>query len=413
MSLFAISWSYIKEKPLNTFLNTLLLSLGIGIIVVLLLMSHQVQSNLEKNAKGIDLVVGAKGSPLQLILSSIYHIDFPTGNIPLIEAQKIAANRRMVEKAIPLALGDSYREFRIVGTNQLYRDVYSAEIESGAFWQDDLEVTIGANVAKTLGFEIGDEFQGEHGLTSNGHSHDEHNYKIVGILKQSNSVLDNLILTNVESVWVMHEKEGSEDHHGSDKLEPDIFGIKIGDQGEDKELTSLLIKYRSPRAAMQFPRMVNNNSSLQAASPPFETARLFNLIGAGVEIIRGFAYLIIVIAGLSVFIALYNSLKDRKYDLAIMRSMGASRTRIMSLILIEGMIITAIGGIMGFVLGHGVVELLGQLMATANQNIVTGQLFLSNEWLVALMSLVLGIFVSIIPAVEAYKTDISEVLANG
>lgn len=411
MNLLIISWNYIKEKPLNTFLNTFLLALGISIIVVLLLMSAQLKDNLEKNAKGIDLVVGAKGSPLQLILSSIYHIDYPTGNIPLVEARKIAANKRFVKNAIPLALGDSYREFRIIGTNSSYLGVYGGEFGDGKLWEKDLDVALGSNVAKSLKLKVGDEFLGEHGLTAGGQAHDKHSYKVVGILTPSFSVLDNLILTNVESVWVMHEKGG--DDHIVEEHQTDIFGINTGKDVDDKELTSLLIQYRGPRAALQFPRIVNGNSSLQAASPPFETARLFNLIGVGVEVIQGFAYLIIFIAGLSVFIALYNSLKERKYDLAIMRTMGATSSKIFALIMIEGIIITTMGGILGFLLGHGVVEILGIAMASSNQSLVTGQIFLSSEIWIAVISVVLGILASGLPAFEAYKTDISQVLAKG
>jgi len=185
-------------------------------------------------------------------------------------------------------------------------------------------------------------------LAGGGHAHDEHSYKVAGILSPSLSVLDNLILTNVESVWLMHEKEEEGEHHEDEEMKSDIFGIKTSEEVGDKELTSVLIQYRGPRAALQFPRMVNGNSSLQAASPPFETARLFNLVGVGVDVIQGFAYLIIFIAGLSVFIALYNSLKERKYDLAIMRSLGASSSKLFVLIIIEGTVITSLGGVMGF-----------------------------------------------------------------
>ena len=414
MNLFVLSWSYIKERPLNTFLNVFLLSLGLAIMIVLLLMSHQLKNNLEKNAKRIDLVVGAKGSPLQLILSSIYHIDFPTGNIPLVEARKIAGNRRQVKNAIPLALGDSYKSYRIVGTNYSYLDLYQAEIDNGVVWSGDFEVTLGSETAIGLGLNVGDEFVGEHGLTSGGQSHDEHAYQVVGILKRTGTVIDRLIMSNVESVWLMHEKEGDSDHHEHDSTTAvaDIFGIKTDDP-DDKELTSILIQYRGPRAAIQFPRMVNSNSSLQAASPPFETARLFSLVGVGVDVLRGFAYVIIFVAGLSVFIALYNSLKERRYDLAIMRSMGASPSKLLVMVILEGVIITILGGLMGMFLGHGLVELSGQLMATSNQTFITGILFLPEEILVGLVSIVLGIFASIIPAIEAYKTDISQVLAKG
>jgi len=113
MNLLILSWNYIKAKPLNTLLNTLLMGLGIAIILVLILLSTQLEENFDKNKRGVDLVVGAKGSPLQLILANIYHIDFPTGNIKLEEAKSLTRNR-LIKSAIPLALGDNYQGFRIV-----------------------------------------------------------------------------------------------------------------------------------------------------------------------------------------------------------------------------------------------------------------------------------------------------------
>ena len=410
MNLFLISWSYIKGKPLNTFLNAMLLAMGIAIIVVLLLMSDQMKNGLERNAKGIDLVIGAKGSPLQLILSSIYHIDNPTGNIKLTEARKIAGNRRFVRNAVPLALGDSYREFRIVGTNSGYLEIYDGKIDRGNLWGDHLEVVLGNNVAQTLGMDVGSSFLGEHGLTTGGQSHDEHEYRVVGILSPSNTVLDNLILTSVESVWMMHAK--SDEAHDHEEGEMDIFGLPLEDS-DDLELTSLLIQYRGPRAAIQFPRMVNGNSALQAASPPFETARLFNLVGVGVEIIQGFAYIIILIAGLSVFIALYNSLKERGYDMAIMRGMGSTPAVLFKIVMIEGILITTFGGVLGFLFGHSVVEVLGHMMSSSNQVLITGKVFVFEEAWVAIFSVVLGIFASGIPAYQAYSADISNILAKG
>ena len=157
MNLFKLSWNYLKDKPLNTMLNILLMSLGIAIILVLILLSTQLEENLGKNKRGIDLVVGAKGSPLQLILANVYHIDFPTGNIKLDQAKGLTRNR-LVKSAIPLALGDSYNGFRIVGTNHDYINLYQGEVADGKLWSYNLEATIGPNVAKRLGLKIGDEF---------------------------------------------------------------------------------------------------------------------------------------------------------------------------------------------------------------------------------------------------------------
>ena len=135
MNLFLLVWSYLKSKPLNTALNIFLLALGIAVVTILLLFNNQLQEKISANAKGIDLVVGAKGSPLQLILCSVFHIDFPTGNIKLSEAEKVVRHR-MVKNAIPLALGDSYNGYRIVGTNHAYAELYKATLASGVWWKN-------------------------------------------------------------------------------------------------------------------------------------------------------------------------------------------------------------------------------------------------------------------------------------
>lgn len=416
MNLITLSWNYIKSKPLNTLLNVLLMSLGVAIILVLILLSTQLEENLSKNKRGIDLVVGAKGSPLQLILANVYHIDFPTGNVKLDEAKNLTRNR-LVKSAIPLALGDNYGGFRIVGTNHDYVKLYQGEIASGELWKYNLDVVLGANVAQRLGLKVGDEFFGAHGLSVADLEHDERSYHVVGILKNSGSVLENLILTNIESVWAVHDHEEEEEHEHEEEghEEKELgsayeTGFPEGDA--DDEITSMLITYRSPMGAVQMPRMVNSNTNMQAASPAFETQRLFSLLGIGVDMLRSFAYIIIVIAGLSIFISLYNALKDRKYDLAIMRSLGASQGKLFVHVVLEGIIITTLGGILGMILGHGLMELLANSYEKSDDIGVTGLVFVNQELYVLLISIGIGVIASLIPAFNAYKTDISKVLAG-
>lgn len=412
-SLFLV-WSYLKSKPLNTVLNIVLLALGIAVITVLLLFNKQLEEKITSNAKGIDLVVGAKGSPMQLILCNIFHIDFPTGNINLNEAERIARNR-LVKNAIPLALGDSYREFRIIGTTKDYPELYHAELAQGDWWKNEMEVTLGANVAARLKFSVGDSFESTHGLTQGGHAHEEQKFVVKGILKRANTILDNLILTSVESIWHVHNTHTVEDSV-SDESPISFVPSKLvpshpaGDS--TKEVTSLLLQYRSPMAAIQLPRIVNGQSSMQAASPAFETARLFSIMGVGVDILLGFAYVLVLISSISIFIALYNSLKERRYDLAIMRSMGASRGKLFLSVLLEGSTFTFLGSVFGLVLAHGIVVLMSVLVSEAGKTGISGIVFYAEEWIILTGSLVLGIICAFIPAVQAYRTDISKVLAG-
>ncbi|UZR92778.1 ABC transporter permease [Chondrinema litorale] len=431
MNLPLISWKYLKAKPLNTTLNLLILSLGIAIIVILILLSNQLEEKLSKNAKGIDLVIGAKGSPLQLVLCNIFHIDFPTGNISLSEARKLASNP-MVKKAILLALGDSYESFRIIGTNHLYVEHYSATIASGKLWEEPMEVTLGSAVAEKLQLKVGETFYGAHGMgEAVGNDHEEAKYKVAGILSFSNSVLDNLILTNIESVWNVHEHAEEEEHtkenhegdhiHAEEKLRtnndslttqnPVLAGFPKGD--DDSEITSMLVKFKSPMAAITMPRIINQQTNMQAASPAFEIARLFSIMGIGVDMLTWFAYLMVFIAVLSIFIALYNALKERKYDLAVMRSLGSSRATLFILVIVEGVLISILSGVLGLLLGHAVLEVIGTLVEEGQKAGITGSVILNEEIYVFVATALLGVFTAVIPAFQAYRTDISEVLAQG
>lgn len=403
MNLATVSLGYLRARPLNTGLNILLLALGVATIALLLLATQQIEERLQRDARGIDLVIGAKGSPMQIILSSIYHLDVPTGNISYKQAREIAQHRA-VKSVIPLALGDSYRGLRIVGTHHDYLAHYGARLAAGRLWEKPLEVVLGAEAAARSGHAIGAQFAGAHGLGEGGEAHDEHKYEVVGVLAPSGSVLDRLVLTSVESVWAVHA--GHHDIH-------DITDIASRMSDEEKEYTALLVQYASPLAAAILPRYVNNNSDMQAASPAYETARLFSIIGVGVDVLRGFALVLILSAALSVFIALYNALNERRYDLAIMRTLGASPAALMRLMLFEGLLLAALGGALGIVLGHALAEVLGWVLREAQQIEITGWAWVDAEWGLIALALGVGVAAALLPAWRAYRTDIAGTLARG
>ncbi len=401
MNLASISFSYLRARALSTILNVLLLALGIAIITLLLLTTAQLEERMGRDARGIDLVAGAKGSPMQVILSAIYHLDVPTGNIPLKEAKEIAGHR-MVKHTIPLALGDSYKGFRIVGTNHDYLRHYGGKLAAGRAWDKPLEAVLGAEVAERERLKVGDKFTGAHGVGDKpGDEHGESPYVVTGVLARSGSVLDRLVLTSVESVWAVHDE-----HQGMDKKDKAA-------SDEDKEITALLIQYASPLAVAVLPRYINNNSTMQAASPAYETARLFSIIGVGVNVLRGFALVLILSAGLSLFIALYNALNERRYDLAVMRALGARPSKLLALMLFEGLLLAMLGAAAGLVLGHALTEALGAMLKSAQQVAVTGFTWMPGElWLVAL-ALAVGVVSALLPAWRAYRTDIAHTLAQG
>jgi len=396
MNLAGLSASYLRARPLQTALGVLLLALGVGTIVGALLVVSQLESRLGRDARGIDLVVGAKGSPMQLILSGIYQLDAPTGNIPLASAQALAKNP-LVKKAMPLALGDAWRGFRIVGAGREYLEHYAAELAAGRRYEKSMETVLGAEVARRTGARVGSRFVGAHGVGGEGEEHSNAPYTVVGVLAPTDSVLDRLVLTPIESVWDVHhhEEKGHEE------------------AGEDQEVTVLLVQYASPLAAATLPRAINSKSELQAASPAFEMARLFHIVGAGIEALRAFAAVLILAAGLSVFIALYTELQERRYDLAVMRTLGASPARLFGLLFFEGLLLALLGALGGVLLGHVVAAGLGAWLAAAQQPAVSGLAFRLEEVWIVLGALAVGGVAALLPAWEAYCTDVSRTLAQG
>jgi putative ABC transport system permease protein len=395
VNLATISAAYLRARPLGAALNVLLLALGVATVTVLLLASRQIESRMHGDARGIDLVVGAKGSPMQLVLAAVFHIDVPGGNIPLDEAKKLAAHRA-VKQAIPLALGDSYRGYRIVGTTHDYPAHYNARLAAGRLWEQPLEAVLGAHAARSTGLAVGAKFTGAHGMggdAGTAQDHDDTPFEVVGVLAPTGSVLDRLVLTSVESVWHMHGTHGEKD--------------------VDQEITALLLRYATPLAAATLPRQVNANPQLQAGAPAYESARLFRMIGVGVEVLRAFGVVLVLAAGLSVFIALTHALEERRYDLAVMRMLGAGRGRLFGLLMLEGLLLAAAGTALGLALGHGATQVIGALMEARQQPPLTGLLWLNEEWWLAAGALAVGLAAALAPALRAYRASVAGVLAEG
>ncbi len=412
MNIFRISIKNIRSKPLTATLSIVLFATGVFIIAFLLMVKDQLESHLEKNVAGINLVVGAKGSPLQLILCSIYHIDYPTGNISYAEAQKLSKNP-LISHTIPIALGDNYKEYRIVGTNADYAKLYNGVLREGALWNADFEVTIGAKVAEAIGLKVGDHFAGVHGYIETDHVHNENQYVVTGIFEKTGNVLDQLILTNISSVWRIHQHEEDEDEDHEEHIaehdhDHDTATVIHGDE----EITALLIFYRNAMGAVSLPRQINQNTNMQAASPAVELNRLYSLMGTSIQTISLIAYLIIIISGLSIFVSLLNAMKERKYELALIRVMGGSKAKIFALVITEGLIISFVGFLIGILLSK--LAIIGISWYTEDMfhygmNMLGNP---KNDLILLLCSLFIGFSASILPAIKAIKTDISKTLSE-
>lgn len=443
MSILQIAWRNIVKNPLNLLMSIILFGLGVGLISFLLLFNSQLKDKFDKNLAEIDLVVGAKGSPLQMILCNMYHIDNPTGNISIKNASPLLKDLHpLIKKAIPLSLGDNYKTYRIVGTNHDFPELYSAKISEGTWWQKDFEVTIGRTVAEETGLKLGDTFVSSHGFNEDDHAHDEHSFVVKGILDGTGSVIDQLILTNTATIWLVHSGHGEEEvahneeshesheghdhaaHEGHDHQEPGTEnqeGTHTHDNSNadllhhpEEEITSVLIQYKSRTnfQALNFGRNINDNTEMQAASPAIEINRLYNMIGVGTDGLRSLAILIALVSALSIFISLFKSMRERKYELAIMRVLGAGRAKVFTLILLEGLILAIIGFVIGTVLSHVGMELVARYLKADFRYSFTGWKFLTEEWLVLGVSLVLGIVAALIPAIQAARTDINKTLSQ-
>jgi putative ABC transport system permease protein len=411
VNIFKLSLKNIFNKPLSSTISLALLILGIGIISLLLQLNTLIKDQMDNNLKGIDMVVGAKGSPLQLILSSVYHIDSPTGNISLEEAEKISKNR-MVGSSIKLLYGDNFKGYRIVGAEKKFIELYNGKIKKGKNLSKPFEVLVGSKVYSKLKIDIGDDLISSHGLRETGESHDDQSFKVVGLLEPSNSVIDQLIITLPQSVWDVHGNHDHDEEHEHDHEKEHEHDHDDEHQHDDREITAMLIKFKSPMNIIQFPRQINETTNLQAAVPSYEISRLFKLFGFGIETLSYLAYLIIIVSGFSLFINLFNSMRERKYEMALIRTLGASRLQLSTMIIFESIILTISGFILGLLFSRFGVMFVSSLMEESiNYNLSSFKILNEEYWLL-LLSVIIGLMASLIPAVQVYKMNISKILAD-
>lgn len=389
----------LARRPLQTALSVLLLALAVGTLLFVLLVQTQLARNLTRDAQGIDLVVGAKGSPLQLILSAVYHVDVPTGNVPLAAVEQVRANR-LVKSALPVSLGDNFRGFRIVGTEPALIAHYGGRLAQGALWQGRQQAVIGAEVARATGLGVGQSFSGAHGLSADGPVHDDAEYRVVGVLAPSGTVLDRLLLTDLESVWFVHEGEAAD---------PDERRILQ----ESREVTAILVQYASPLAAAIVPRQVNAEPALMAAVPASEVARLFAVVGVGIDAMRIFAGVLLVSALLALFVALMNALEERRYDIAILRLLGASRARVAALLLLEAWLLAGAAIVLGMALATVAVALAAEALAEARSFPLSPFDWPAQAVGVLGLALLVATLAALLPAWRASRMQVHDALAQG
>lgn len=452
-----LAWKNIWFKPLNTILSILLLTASVAIITVLILVEKQFEEKYQSNLDGVDLVLGAQGSPLQLVLSSVYQVDDPTGNISF-DSAKVWMKHPYVKKAIPLAYGDNYVGFKIVGTTPDYIEKYQAKIEDGKVFDHNFEVVVGADVAEKLNLKRGDTFKGTHGSAAEGEVHEHGEYIIVGVLSKTGKVIDNLILSNIPTVWQMHHEGGHEEEataenpahgeeghvhqeneevsenpaHGEpghihDEHEVTSENPAHGEEGHvhneheldmtidepNMEITSVLIEFKNKMGVFMWPNLIAQNTKMQAALPTYQMNRLFDMFGVGLNALKYLAFGIMLISGISIFIALFNTLKERKAEFALMRVNGAKRSQLLLVVLYESILLCVVGYLFGTILGRiGIVLLSKASESDFKLGFNPMEIIWEKEGLLFGLTLLVGLIAALIPAIKAYTLNISKTLAN-
>jgi putative ABC transport system permease protein len=392
MTLSALAFAYARRRPLATLLVVVLAALGVAIAVLTLILSNELESRMRRDAEGVDLVVGAKGSPLQLVLAGVYHVDVAPGNIPYAALDRLRANRSVGE-AIPLALGDSVAGFRIVGTESALARHYGAKLAAGAMFEEPMQAVLGSGVAKAAGLAVGATFAGTHGLAAGGAAHDDDRYTVVGILAPTGRVVDRLVLTPVESVWDVHAS-----HQGTAHA--------------DRELTMILVRFATPLAAATLAREINAQSALVAASPALETARMFTVFGVGLDVVRAFAGVLVGASILLLFVALAQALEERRYDLAILRALGARRSDLVFVLMAESVALALAGAVLGVAIAHVAAASIGAWLPAAAPLASAAWRFSGNEGLVVALAVGGGILAACWPAWRASRLDVAATLSD-
>ncbi len=447
---------YIRHRPLSAALAIGLVALGTGLLSLLLLLDRQLTAQFDRNLAGVDLVIGAKGSPLQLVTSTLYHADAPTGNVPVAAVAAFARPEHpLIGEAVPLGLGDSYRGRRIVGTTAEFYAWYGATVAEGVLAKADFEVTLGHRAAEATGLKLGDTFQSVHGLDDNpdlAHA-DVPGFRVSGILKPTGLVIDELIVTPLATIWKVHGSHDDEAEHEDETAsaktpdeeaahehEDETASAKTLDEGaahetavaktleneaansvevaaesgdgqpwyqhKEQSITALLAKFSARNTAtLNFARNLNENTDLMAASPPVVMAQFSEQVAGAEAVVRALGQVILFASTLSLLVILLNALRERMGDLSLLRSLGATPRFVFGLVLLEGLALAALGALLGLALGRLLFFRLNWRLSE-RYPVGTGDysLHASEPYLLGL-TLVAALVAALYPAWRAYRVD--------
>lgn len=399
MNAVSLAFASIRARPLNAALCCIAVACGIALLSAALLLSQAAAAGFLRNAHGIDIIAGTKGSPLQLVLSSLYHADVPAGNIDMDDYERLARDPH-VRTAIPLALGDNYKGWRIVGANADYLSLYDAEPARGRVFSAPFEAVAGART----GLPVGETFAALHGFAAASDDvHDFHLYTITGVLKPTGTVLDRLIVTTAASVQQLHSHPDADDPDAEEER-------ALGHQ-----LTAVLLQVRSPVDIMNLPRRINESSRIMAAVPSYEMARFAKSLGVGRGLIVALGAGFFALSVLMLLASLASGLALRRYDLAVLRVLGASPTRLAATVMAEGMILSGAGTAAGIVCGHLIAYAAALSVGTLRGIVLPDTLLIPqlSDAGFLILGTAAGLAAALVPALSAGRTDIAALLAKG
>ncbi len=431
MSLFKIAWRSITQRRLASFLTGLSMALGVTLVIAVLVIHNVIQKYFSESAQGYHLIVGAKGGKLQLVFNTVYHLDQAINTIPESYYKEFTEGKyaSQVEVAIPICLGDNYEGFRIVGTTPEmfttlaygYHDDGSEkryEFATGENFKHEnyFECVVGSVAAANTGLKVGDRIEATHGTSTklddkNKKVHTEHPFTVVGILEPTGTPNDRGIFVNMEGFLLAHETAPTADGQG--RL------LKV--TGEKRIITAFYVKVRgyggveatSASSARDLAKIVNGDSVAQAISPIREIEMFFDkLIKPLQYLLLGLSALIVVVAGMGVMVSIYNSMSDRRREIAVMRALGAGRSTVMSVVLLESILLSVGGGLGGILLGHALIGILNPFIVANTGVLIEFWRISPYELIIIPILIVLATLVGYLPAISAYRTDVGKALSE-
>ena len=397
MTLLLIVYRSLRQHALSTIVTACSLALAAGLLMTVWVVKTQSQQTFTQTTAGFDAVLGARGSKLQLVLNAVFHLEASPGNLAWADYEQLKKNPA-VKTAIPIAVGDNFHGWRIVGTvPELLSGVeFSAGkkyvLAGGRFFDPTKnEAVVGSFVAQQLGWQVGDTFHPFHGLSFDEQNAHEELYTVVGILAPTNTPADRVIWTPLEGVQTM-------------------TGHNLA---AATEISAVLVQLRSPTAGFMLDLMYNKQGNRLTFAYPVGAivGELFAKIGWFDRVLTLVAYLVALVATGSVLASIYASMNARRRDIAILRALGAHRRTVFGAVVMESAMIGALGAAGGFVVYFGL--LAGVAHVIRVQTGVALELLVAEPvlWLCPLAMIMLAALGGIVPAVKAYRIPVAEAIA--